>query len=353
MKSFYRNSMKIIIPLSVLFIVFASCKKEMKQEAKATKPSIGVEAYVVKHMGLDNRIKTTGNLLPNEMIELRSEVAGRIDQLVISEGKKVKKGTLLVQIDDSELQAQLRKLQAQLKLVEENEKRQKELWDINGISKVEYDRSYTELESTRADIDLTRSKIRKSKIVAPFDGTLGLRSVSEGAYVSVGTTIASLVQLDPLKLEFSVPEKYASFMKDGMTVDFSVAGNAQTFQAKVYAYQSQIDEQSRTLKVRAMLPNPDGTLIPGAFADLSILLERIDQALMVPTYCIVPLLNGQNLFVCRNGQANLINVEVGIRTEDQIQILQGISIGDTIVTTGLLAIKDKTPVSVKKIINMP
>jgi membrane fusion protein, multidrug efflux system len=343
----YTRTLTII---AVTLISF-SCKKEDKKEGNMKKPSIEIEAFVIKTGILDNIIKTTGNVLPAEMVDLKTEIAGRIEKLNIQEGKKVSEGTVLVQIDDAELQAQLRKLQAQLRLAEETEKRQRELLSINGISKVEYDEAFTVLETTKAEIDLTNSKIRKSKIIAPFSGTIGLRNVSPGAYVSIGTTISSLVQLDPLKIEFHVPEKYASFIHDGMPVEFSIVGSKITYIAKVYAFQSQITQDSRALTVRAILPNPGGVLIPGAFADLKLQLEKIDKAVMVPTYCVVPLLNGQNLYVIRNGQASLVQVETGIRNAEQIQIVSGIMDGDTIASTGLLALKDKMPVKVKKIVN--
>ncbi|MFN8257381.1 MAG: efflux RND transporter periplasmic adaptor subunit [Bacteroidales bacterium] len=341
--------------LSIVLIALVagsvSCKKESKQEGGQRRQALEIEVFVIKSGVLDNVIKTTGNILPAEMVELKTEIAGRIEKLNIQEGKRVSEGTVLVQIDDSELQAQLRKLQAELKLAEENEKRQRELLSINGISKVEYDDAFTKLETTKADIDLTNSKIRKSKIIAPFNGTIGLRNVSPGAYVSVGTTISQLVQLDPLKIEFYVPEKYASFIKEGMPVQFTIVGSEKPYTARVYAYQSQITKDSRALAVRAILPNPNGELIPGAFADLQLELEKIDKATMVPSYCIVPMLNGQNLYVIKNGQVTIVPIQTGIRTSEQTQIIAGAADGDTVAASGLLAIKDKMPVKVKKVIN--
>jgi len=344
------NISKLII-LSIIVLAFFSCKKEEKKNVNTQRPVIEIETFKVKAGKLENTIKTTGNIMPAEMVELKSEMAGRIDRLNIAEGKFVSKGTLLLQIDDSELRAQLKKLQAQLKLAEETEARKRELLAMNGISKVEYDEAYTNLETIKADIDLTNSKIRKSKIIAPFNGKLGLRSVSEGAYIAIGTAVSTLVQMDPVKIEFNVPEKYASFIKDGMPIEFSVVGKPEKYQAKIFAYQSQIAEDSRSLTVRAIMPNPRGELIPGAFADVKIELEKIDNALLIPTYCLVPLLNGQNVYVIHSGTASLVQVETGIRTEDQIQVVSGVSEGDTIATTGLLAIKDKMPAIVKKVIN--
>jgi membrane fusion protein (multidrug efflux system) len=345
--------MKIALSIVLIALVAGSvsCNNESKQERGQRRQALEIEVFVIKSGVLDNVIKTTGNILPAEMVELKTEIAGRIEKLNIQEGKQVSAGTVLVQIDDSELQAQLRKLQAELKLAEENEKRQRELLSINGISKVEYDEAFTKLETTKAEIDLTNSKIRKSKIIAPFNGTVGLRNVSPGAYVSVGTSISQLVQLDPLKIEFFVPEKYASYIKDGMPVQFTIAGSDKQYTAHVYAYQSQITKDSRALAVRAILPNPSGKLIPGAFADLQLELEKIEEATMVPSYCIVPMLNGQNLYVIKNGLATSVPVQTGIRTSEQTQVISGAADGDTVAASGLLAIKDKMPVKIKKVIN--
>ncbi len=340
----YRN----FIFLFILFAAFSACKQDKKTAGNAAKQAIQIEGFVVREQPLDNIIKTTGSILPNEKMELRSEVSGRIEKLGFQEGTKVSKGAVLVQIDDSELQAQLQKLNAQSRIAKEDENRKRQLLEINGIAQEIYDASLSKLEELEADIALTNSKIRKSKIEAPFGGNIGLRFVSEGAWVSTGEIISTLVQTDPLKIEFSVPEKYASMLQKGMAVKFSISGLEQTIEAKIYATEPQIDASTRSMKVRALTSNSAGLLIPGAFAELTINLGAIQNALMVPTLTIVPLLNSQNVFVYKSGRVILTPVETGIRTEKMIQITKGLTTGDTIATTALLSLKDFMPVTVKK-----
>jgi membrane fusion protein (multidrug efflux system) len=265
------------------------------------------------------------------------------------EGTHVAKGTTLVQIDDSELSAELRKYEAQLRLAAEDEKRKKELLAVKGVSQEVYDQSLSALEGLRADIDLTNSQIRKSKIIAPFDGAIGLRYISEGAFVSPGDKIATLVQTDPVRVEFNVPEKYAALIHSSMDVIFTVAGSDKIYSAGIFAFEPMIDETSRTLKVRARASNNDGKLIPGSYADLTINLQKINDAIMVPTQAIIPSLDRQNVFVLKRGQAISTEVATGIQNDKMIQVIKGITAGDTIAMTGILALKDHMPVTVSKI----
>lgn len=340
-----------LIKAGLIFLtsmIMMSCGGDKAGKRDDKRQKMEIEAFVVTASNLDNIIKTTGSILPNEKMELRSEVSGRIERLGFTEGTLVEKGTLLVQIDDSELQAQLQKLNAQLRIAKEDENRKLQLLAINGISQEIYDASLAKLEELEADIALTNSKIRKSKIIAPFTGKIGLRMVSEGAWVSTGEIISTLVQSNPVKVEFSVPERYSGFLEKGMKVSFTLSGLADTVHAEIYATEPQIDASTRSMRVRALTPNPTGKLIPGAFAELTINLGTITDALMVPTLTIVPLLNSQNIFVVKNGRARLVEVQTGIRTEKMLQVTQGIANGDTIATTGLLALKDYMPVSVIK-----
>jgi len=334
--------------LLVATITIISCGGGKAGKKEERKQKMEIEAFVVTASLLDNMIKTTGSILPNEKMELRSEVSGRIDKLGFAEGTQVRKGAILVQIDDSELLAQLQKLTAQLRIAKEDESRKLQLLAINGISQEIYDASLARLEELGADIALTNSKIRKSKIIAPFSGKIGLRMVSEGAWVSTGEIISTLVQTDPIKVEFSVPERYAVHLMKGMNVCFTISGLEEPVDAEIYATEPQIDASTRSMRVRALTSNKSGQLIPGAFAELSINLGTIEEALMVPTLTLVPLLNSQNLYVVKNGRANLVEVQTGIRNEKMIQITQGIANGDTIATSGLLSLKDFMPVSVIK-----
>jgi membrane fusion protein (multidrug efflux system) len=332
-----------------LLWVFIACHKENHTSDRLSGMSMPIEVFVTKPGVVENIIRTPGSILANEEVELRTEIPGRVVHLGFREGTYVVKGTVLVQIDDSELNAELRKNQAQLRIAAEDEKRKKELLAIKGVSQEVYDQALSTLEGLQADIDLTNSQIRNSKIIAPFNGTIGLRYISEGAFVTTGDKIATLVQTNPVRIEFDVPEKYASLIHSAMDVIFTIAGSDKTYSAKVFAFEPMIDETSRTLKVRARTANNDGKLIPGSYADLTIDLQKINDAIMVPTQVIIPSLNKQNVFIIKNNRAKFTEIVTGIQTDKMIQITKGVTAGDTIAMTGILALKDNMPVAVSKI----
>ncbi len=333
--------------LILLLIGMLGCTSDKPNTAGTSKTVMAIETFVVQAETISEIIKTSGSVQPNEKMELRSEVSGRVVKVNFDEGSRVEKGSMLVQIDDSELRAQLQKYNAQMRIAREDENRKKQLLGINGISQEVYDGSLARVEELEADIALTDSKIRKSNIEAPFSGKIGLRHVSQGAWVSQGEIISVLVQSDPVKIEFDIPERYAAFIKDGMKITFSVVGNDNEFAATIYASEPRIDASTRSLKVRAITANPRGELIPGAFTEITINLRQIDSALMIPTYCLVPQLNSQNLFVIKKGNAHLVEIETGIRNDKMVQATSGIYKGDTIAISGLLALKDGMPVSIK------
>jgi membrane fusion protein (multidrug efflux system) len=335
--------------ITICVLLLFACHKGNNASVSRSGGPMPIEVYVTKASLLENIIRTPGSILPNEEVELKTEIPGRIVSLNFREGSRVAGGTILIQIDDSELKAELHKYQAQLRLAEEDEKRKKELLAIKGVSQEIYDQSLSSLESLRADIELTNSQIRKSRIIAPFNGVIGLRYVSEGAFVSSGDKIATLVQLDPLRIEFSVPEKYAALVHNSMQVEFTVAGSDKTYSAIVFAFEPMIDETSRTLKVRAGTSNTDRKLIPGGYADLTINLQTIKDAIMVPTQVIIPSLDKQNVFVLKNGHVVYTEVTTGTQTDKMIRITSGLSVGDTIAMTGILALKDHMPAVATKI----
>lgn len=313
--------------------------------AKTPPPSVGVQGYIVKAEKLDNKIFATGSILPSESVELKSEVNGKIVTLNINEGKYVKKGQLLVKLNDNDLQATLRKLQAQLKIAQSSEERLKKLLDIKGVSQDEYDIVINQINNIRADIDFTQAQIAKTEIYAPFDGVIGLREVSNGAYVTPQNRMATLSVVNQVKLDFTVPEKYANQVRIGDVITFyTEGGGTQAFNGKVYAAESQIDPVSRSLKLRATAANSSGKLHPGEFIKVNFNLKEIDNALMIPTEAIVPILKGQQVFVCRDGKATPTIIEVGVRTDTKIQVVQGIAVGDTVVTTGVMNLKANTPI---------
>jgi membrane fusion protein (multidrug efflux system) len=334
-----------------LLPVLISCHREHQPSVRASGMSMPIEVYITQSGVVENILRTPGNILPNEEIELRTEIPGRVVQFNFKEGTHVSRGTVLVQIDDTELNAELKKYQAQLRIAQEDENRKKELLSMKGISQEVYDQALSTLEGLQADIDLVNSRIRKSKIIAPFNGIIGLRYVSEGAFISSGDKIATLVQTNPVRIEFNVPEKYASLIHILMDVEFTIAGSETIYSARVFAFEPMIDETSRTLKVHARTANTDGKLIPGSYAELTINLEKIRDAIMVPTQVIIPSLNRQNVFVVKGNRVVFTEVVTGIQNDRMIQISKGIRAGDTIAMTGILALKDNMPVTVSKIHN--
>ncbi len=307
-------------------------------------PATGVMGFVVKSEKLDNKIFATGSVTASEMVDLKPEVAGKIVKLNISEGKSVSKGQLLIKLNDEDLQAQVKKLNAQLRLTEQSAQRLKKLLDIKGVSQDEYDVVENQMNNIRADLEVTQAQIAKTELKAPFSGVIGLRNVSLGSYINASSQVANIQILNPIKVDFTVPEKYSSQVKVGETITFTTEGSPERYTGKVYAMDNQIDPITRSLKIRATAQNPSGKLKPGAFVKVDFSLKEIGNALMIPTEAIVPVLKGQQVFVARDGKAKVVSVEVGVRTDARIQILSGIQVGDTIITSGLMGMKPDTKV---------
>ncbi len=335
------------VGLSLSLFSIVSCGSKAIDPNGATKQPAQaqpVKVMVVQPGELKNIITATGSLMANEEVEIRSETAGRIIHIYFNEGERVAAGKLLVKIDDSELQAQLKKTELNIQLAKDDESRKKKLLGANAISKEEYDASLNQYLQLEAEKQLIETQISKTSIIAPFSGIIGLRYVSEGGYVSSSNLIAVLQQTNPVKIEFSIPEKYAGTLKQGTQINFTVEGNAKTFVAKVYAKEPKIDPATRTVKIRAISSNPSNELIPGAFAKLNIDLGINQNALVVPSEAIIPGITGQSLMIIQGGKANMAPVQIGIRNETSVEIIEGISAGDTVIISGLLTVREGMPV---------
>ncbi len=310
---------------------------------------LNVDVFIVKPDVVENKIFTNGTLQANEEVQLASESSGLIEEIYLKEGDPVQKNDLLIKINDSELKAQLQRADFRLNLAEDREKRQKQLLDKGGISQEEYDATLNEVNVLRAEVALIKAQIRKTEIRAPFTGKLGLRYVSDGSYITPNTRIATLQDIDPVKIDFSVPERYASQIEVGNKITFNVQGIDEDLTAEVYAKEPRIDPETRSLQVRALSANPDGKLLPGAFADLELTLQTIENAKMVPTISLVPELQGQKVFLLKNGVVQPQSVQTGLRTEEKVQITDGVEIGDTVLTTGLLQVRPQMKVNVNEV----
>ena len=299
---------------------------------------------VITPQHLSEMINSTGTLMADEETDLSFETSGRIVEIHFDEGSHVKKGQLMARINDRPLQAQLQKLEAQKRMVEQREFRQRSLLERDAISQEAYDQVVTELQVIEADIALIEARIAETELRAPFDGVVGLRRLSEGSYVNPNTKIARLVKNRPLKIEFSVPERYSGEIAPGFPIDFRVDGIADTFNARVYAVEPKIDVGTRTVIVRARYPNTNEELQPGRFAGISLQLSETNNAIAVPTEAIIPEMEGEKVFVYRSGNAQPQYVTIGLRTESLIEITRGLEFGDTLLTSGVMQLRPNMPV---------
>ena len=339
---------------SVIFLILAGCGAKSKnepppQQGGANQPALSVEAYIAKPQNLDDLVEVPGSILPFESTEIHPEVSGRVVLLNVNEGTFVRKGALLAKIYDGDLQAQLKKLEVQLDIAEQGEKRSAQLLKIQGISQADYDMSLLNVNNIKADIEITRAEISKATILAPFSGKLGLRNISPGAFVTPITVITTIGQVDQLKLQFTVPEKYGAELKKGQDIQFSIDGSQKTFHANIAASEISIAENTRSLSVRAVVKGQDPALIPGGFAKVKIVMGATDDAIMIPNSAIVPLGRKKQTFLYRGGKAVATDVTTGIRDSSNIQVLTGINPGDTVLTTGLLFLRPGIDVKLSKI----
>jgi membrane fusion protein, multidrug efflux system len=338
----------------IVFSLLTSCKKEDKAPAAGAargrqQGPVAVDAFVVKQSSISEMVEVPGSLLPFEETAIAAEVGGRIVQMNITEGGVVEKGTLLVKLFDQDLQAQLKKLQVQLQINQKTEERNSELLKINAISQQDYDLSNLNVENLRADIETTKIAISKTEIRAPYRGTVGLRNVSLGSFVSPGAIITTIRQVDQLKLDFAVPEKYAQQIGKNYKVKFRVDGGQKDHLATVIATESSVEQSTRTLRVKAVVNERHRELVPGVFARINLQLGQDDKALLVPTQAVIPSIRNKQVIVFRKDSALFTVVETGIRDSSYVQILSGLKVGDTVVTTGLMAIRPNVKLKVTKV----
>ncbi|ANH80340.1 efflux transporter periplasmic adaptor subunit [Niabella ginsenosidivorans] len=329
-----------------------ACKEKKKTTPISPKRGAAkVDAYIIKPEAYTEVIEVPGSVIANEVTEIHPEVSGRVVYLNIREGQYVSKGTVLARIYDGDLQAQLKKLEAQLKIAEVNENRAKQLVDIQGISKQDYDNSLLTVKNIEADIALIKTEISRTVVRAPFNGRLGLKAISPGAYVTPATIIATINQVSTLKVDFTVPEKYTGKIAVGQMVDFTVEGNRNKYFARVMATESNVAVTNRSLTVRATVTGNTSGLIPGTFAKVKIGFAPNTSAIFVPTQSVVPTARGKQVILVSNGSALFSDVETGIRDSSRVEITKGLKKGDTILVTGVMATKPDSKVNIDKIIN--
>lgn len=309
-----------------------------KSEGKQSK-ELNVKAVIIKETKISDEFFVSGSIIPDEEVDLSFETSGKIIEIYFKEGSHVSKGELLAKINDAPLQAELSKLEAQLKLYTDRMHRQNVLLEKEAVSQEAFQEAKTNLATLQAEIDRVNANIAQTELRAPFDGIIGLRQVSNGQYASPTTSIARLTKTNPLKIEFSVPERYAGTLKSGTDITFSVEGDLENKKAKIYAFDSHVDNETRTFTVRAMYDNSDGLLYPGRYANVSLTTKTYESTLSVPSEAIVSEMGIDKVFLYKNGKAEPTEITKGIRTESLVQVLKGLEAGDTVITTGTMQLR--------------
>ena len=339
------NYIKYLI-ISFLVIAIVSCKNvnKYRNEKKET-PPVSVDVIIAGEENIPSNVEVNGTVLSDEMVSLYPETSGRITFLNMPDGDFVKEGTVLVKINDADLQAQLEQQKVALDLAEKTEARLKQLLAVNGVDQATYDAAFSEVNTRKANIKVLNAQIDKTVIKAPFSGELGLRQVSVGAYVTTQTLLGSLQQMDKIKIDFTIPETYKSIIKIGDTVSIQTTSSDEDIKATVSAIEPQINTSTRNIKVRAKVKSDD--INPGAF--VKVLLDKKVNGIVVPTNAIIPDALADQLVVVKNGKAVFVNVETGTRTADLVEIKSGIDPGDTIVVSGVLFVRPNAKVKITKV----
>jgi membrane fusion protein (multidrug efflux system) len=348
--------------LLIMIMILAGCGESKKGPtgqqagnggANRQRGPMVVDGFLVEQHELSETVEVPGSLLPAEETQIRAEVSGRVVQLNIPEGGIVQKGVVLVKLFDLDLQATLRKLEVQLQIAQKTAERQKELLDIKGISQQDYDLAELNVDNLKADIESTKIAISKTEIRAPYQGQVGLRNVSLGSYLGPTDIVTTVRDVDQLKLDFFVPEKYAKTISKGYVVKFRVDGGKRNHTGTVIATEGNVNPATRTLRIKAIVKGRDPELVPGVFAKVNLQLGETSDALMIPTQAVIPTARNKQVIVLRKDTAIFRIVETGIRDSAYVQINSGLKRGDTVITTGLMAIRPSVKLKIGKLNRLP
>ncbi len=341
MKRFY------IVPLGLLFMIACKSKQEAPKQNNGPQ-SVSVDVIIASPQTINNSVEANGSVVANEYVELHPEVSGRLVYLNVPEGTKVQQGTVIARINDADLQAQLNKTKVALDLAQKTEERLRKLLAVNGVNQADFDIALNAVNGYKADLVYTQSLIDKTILKAPFTGVIGLRQVSLGAYLSPTIVIATMQQLDKIRVDFTLPEEYSSMIKKGNSVDVQIdAGSSKMAKAVVIATEPQVSTATRNLKVRALLK--DGKVNPGAFVKVYIAANKSAKSILIPTNSIIPDDKNKQVVLVRGGKAAFVNVETGARQASNIEVVKGIKEGDSVVVSGLLFARPKSQLKVRKV----
>ncbi len=328
-------------------VISNNAKNDDSKDKGGKNKSMTVSGIVTEFQTFDNNLSLSGSIEANEQVEIHSEVSGMVEGIYFQEGSNVSKGQVLFKVNDIELRAQLGQTRTKQNLASENERRAKLLLEKEAISQEEYDIALADFKSAKSQSQLIQAQISKTSVKAPFLGKIGLRYISPGTYLTPTVLVANLVNTTKLKITFSIPEKYATQVKLNTNLSFTVAGSNEKYMAKVYAIEPRVDTNTRTLQVRAIADNKENKLFPGTYANVELPLDIIKDAIVIPTEAIIPVQNGKKVFIAKNGKAKEVMIETATRTDASVLVLSGLKEGDTVLTTGVMGLKNDAAVKVK------
>lgn len=306
---------------------------------------IAVEARIPLAVKLPQTITTVGSLRSDEAIVLRPEIAGRVAEIAFKEGQRVQRGQVLVRLDDSVQKADFGRARANLTLSRSKFERAEDLRSKGFISSQARDEAENTHKVAQADSELAAARLAKTEIRAPFGGVIGLRSVSVGDYVKEGQDMVNLEEIDPLKVDFRVPEVFLSQVKSGQVLQITMdALPERTWPGLVFAINPLIDANGRAIAIRAHVPNADGKLRPGMFARVRLLTSEARDSMMIPEESLFPVGDDKFVYKVVDGRAQRQKVEIGQRQDGKVEILGGLAPQDTVVTAGVVKLRDGAPV---------
>jgi len=342
------SAVAIVVIALILLRIFTGGGAKSGPAGPVKQPAVPVEAYVVRDTSVVYQVATIGSLRANENVDIVSEISRKIVSIPLKEGSTVAKGDLLFKLDDSDITARIGKLTVEEKLAETNEARQKVQLASGGLSQEKYDATLSHLNLLRAEIAILKVDLSKTEIRAPFAGRIGLRNFSEGALVTPGTPLARLQDVSRIKIDFSVPERYANDLRTGAAISFTTDYSVKTYTGIIEAVEPDVEKATRTISLRAVCGNSDGSLVPGASVKVSIDIRSLSKRLFIPSPALIASIRGYDVFLVQSGKAVLRPVKTGIRNRFSVEVTDGLAPGDTVVVTNLLRIKPDSPVKIVK-----
>jgi membrane fusion protein (multidrug efflux system) len=331
----------------VRIFFFPSENDTAKSKDKKQVPS-NVKIELIKKVQLQDFFISSGEIRASETVNISSEITGKLMSINFTDGATVSKGDLLLKLNDAELQASKRKALVLLQVAEMKEKRLKQMREVNGVSKEEYELAFSNVELAKAEIQSIEAQLEKTEIRAPFSGRVGIRNISPGNIVSPGTSIVSLQQTDPLYLDFHLPEKYALLIKKGERIQFESNSSSQKHEARVFAVETSLNPDTRTLWVRATFKSQNKSLIPGEFVKVEVPLKEDEETILIPTESVISDMKGKKVFIVKNGLAVSRIIQPGLRTETKIQVLEGLLPGDSLIVSGITNLREEAKVKILK-----